>query len=78
MNSFNWKYIKEDQIRVLSKNYMKNSIRKVMDLRARANKCKLSMLVFFFFDAAKAFDRVQWRFLTHTIEEMGFGLRFKA
>lgn len=69
-------YVLEDQTGFMKGRFMKDNVRKLMNIVEKAQKDKPPTLLSFI-NAEKAFERIEWLYLQTVISRFGFGLHFR-
>lgn len=67
------KYIGEDQAGFLPGRHIRENVRTVLNILEYADKTPAEKIGFFFLDAEKAFDNVDWQFMKQLLMEIAFG-----
>lgn len=67
----------EDQAGFLPNRHIKDNIRIVVDLLEYGEMSPGKKFGFFFLDAEKAFDRVNWQFMKRILKEINMGERLQ-
>lgn len=77
MISITTSYIHLDQSGFIPDRFLRDNLRRICNIVSFLDKTKIPVL-FFFVDAEKAFDQVEWRFSEAVLDRMGWGPQVRS